>query len=90
MQSSCSHVLRLMPVQKGRCSVFQVSISSRLEYTRMLRASAAPQAAEHEFDIVGHPRAAFQFAVVFPFHPAGPGQAQHEVRALHAHNPWLL
>eukprot|EP00238_Polyblepharides_amylifera_P011671 CAMPEP_0196584240 /NCGR_PEP_ID=MMETSP1081-20130531/46346_1 /TAXON_ID=36882 /ORGANISM="Pyramimonas amylifera, Strain CCMP720" /LENGTH=234 /DNA_ID=CAMNT_0041905379 /DNA_START=280 /DNA_END=984 /DNA_ORIENTATION=- len=28
--------------------------------------------AVHEFDIAGHPRADFQFSVVFPFHPAPP------------------
>ena len=30
------------------------------------------QAAEHQFDVVGHPRAGFQYAIVFAFHPAVP------------------
>ena len=35
-----------------------------------------PQGEEHEFDIIGHPRANFHFCVTFPFHPAASGRWQ--------------
>ena len=38
------------------------------------------QEQQHEFDIVGHPRAGFSFVVVFPFHPSSDGSPGGEVR----------
>lgn len=41
------------------------------------------QARELDFDIVGHPRARFSFAVTFPFHPYKDGRKGGEVRVRH-------
>jgi 8-oxo-dGTP pyrophosphatase MutT (NUDIX family) len=34
---------------------------------------AHPEPTVHEFDIIGHPTAAFHFSIAFPFHPASSG-----------------
>ena len=44
----------------------------------------ASQEQQHEFDIVGHPRAGFSFVVVFPFHPSADGGPGGEVRLIAA------
>ena len=51
---------------------------------------ARPQEQQHEFDIVGHPRAGFSFVVVFPFHPNADGSSDGEVRLHPTSLPALL
>ncbi len=50
----------------------------------------ASQEQQHEFDIVGHPRAGFSFVVIFPFHPSADGGSGGEVRLFLAPPPVLL
>eukprot|EP00775_Hariotina_reticulata_P009708 gene9708-9867_t len=51
-------------------------------FKRLVRFSASGNPAESrtvEFDVVGHPRARFSFAVTFPFHPYKDGRKGGEV-----------
>jgi hypothetical protein len=60
-----------LPAQAARCNI-QGSFT--------LRDITAVQCRVLDFDVVGHPRANFCFAVTFPFHPYTDGRKGGEVR----------